>query len=191
MTNALIIAITAHFTPFNVYSYGGYRPENLTGLQGYVNWSLSPFYIDSLLDGEAFPAVSAQQLVLIDDIGNSLKENNGIPYMANNTDGDGSSDLLYLPYADVGCLIREGVSTSYIDSHGRMRARFFVVNVTIEGELQMNVSFSEDSWEDFYRNENVSLLYNITGDNGGPLFNRSPRRQSFGLCFNKRNHTCR
>ena len=96
VTNALLIAITAQFIPIETYRFGGYRPEDLTGLQGFVDWSLSPFYIDALLDGEAFPAVSAQQLGLFADNGTALDESSGTPYMSpNGGDNQSKHCLLY------------------------------------------------------------------------------------------------
>ena len=158
-----------------------------------MNWSLSPFYIDVLLDGEAFPAVSAQQLGLFDNDGNALDEDRGRPYMSANR-GDNSSDLLYLPYVDFGCLINnnmQNVSLSYNDNDGNTRARFFTVNVTIEGNVMPNyMTFSRDSWRNFYLNENyTNLLYTLPV--GGDFDDRSPEAQSFGICFNRISTQCR
>ena len=192
MTNALLIAITAQFIPIETYRYGGYRPENFTGLQGFVNWSLSPFLIDVLFDGEAFPAVSAQQLGLFNNDGNSLGENNGEPVGVDvpNTD---DSTLLYLPYADIECLIEMGVPLSYNDSSGNLRARFFSVNTSILPDNLM--AFSRDSWRDFYTNQRSllnQLLYRLP--NGSDADDRSPvatAPKSFGLCFLNDTTTCR
>ena len=157
-----------------------------------MNWSLNPFYIDALLDGEAFPAVSAQQLSLFSG-SDSLNEGNGRPYMSANG-GDNSSNLLYLPYVEMGCLINndmQNVSLSYTDGNGNTRARFFTVNVTIEGTVMPNyMTFSRDSWRNFYQNPNyTNLLYTLpTGDQFDDL---SPQAQSFGICFNQLSTQCR
>ena len=188
MTNALLIAITAQFIPIETYRFE-YRPENLMGIQGYVNWSLNPFYIDALLDGEAFPAVSAQQLSLFNNDGDSLNEGDGRPYMSPNG-GDNSSNLLYLPYINFTCLLENDVSLSYVEN-GNTRARFFTVNVTIEGNVMPNyMTFSRDSWRNFYRNRNYTdLLYTLS--TGNDFDDLSPGAQSFNVCFNQLSTQCR
>ena len=192
MTNALLIAITAQFIPIETYRYGGYRPENFTGLQGFVDWSLSPFRIDVLFDGEAFPAVSAQQLGLFNSSGRSLGESDGEPVGVDvpNTD---DSTLLYLPYANITCLINNSVPLSYNDSSGNLRATFFSVNTSI---LQDNLmAFSRDSWRDFYTNQRSllnELLYQLP--DGSDADDRSPvatNPMSFGRCFLDNTTSCR
>ena len=60
---------------------------------GFVSFTVSPFQIINLLDGAAFPGFAAQQLQLYDLEGNRLQDGNG-------------NDLLYLPFIDFTCLIR-------------------------------------------------------------------------------------
>ncbi len=76
ITNALLIGFTSQFVPFRVYIFGDYGGDqhdlirgslydndtDLLPLVGYVNWSLSEFPIDVLLDGNAFPAYTAQEV---------------------------------------------------------------------------------------------------------------------------------
>lgn len=161
-----------------------------------MDWSLSPFLIDVLFDGEAFPAVSAQQLGLFDLEGNALEERNGMPVDVDvpNTD---DSPLMYLPYADIGCIINSfranGVPLSYNETNGNTRAMFFSVNVTIGGELRSNyMAFSRDSWQNFYTNQQSlldQLLYTLP--NGSDADDRSPVAMRFGDCFLRNTTTCR
>ena len=154
-----------------------------------MDWSLSPFFIDVLFDGEAFPAVSAQQLGLFDLEGNALEERNGIPVGVDvpNTD---DSPLMYLPYANISCLMDNGVPLSYSEN---TRATFFSVNITIGGELRSDyMAFSRDSWQNFYTNQQSlldQLLYTLP--NGSDVDDRSPVAMSFGDCFLQNNTTCR
>ena len=154
-----------------------------------MDWSLSPFYIDALLDGEAFPAVSAQQLGLFADNGTALDESSGTPYMSPNG-GDNSSNLLYLPYINFTCLLERDVSLSYTEGTNT-RATFFTVNVTIEGNVMPNyMTFSRDSWRNFYQNRNyTNLLYILP--TGSDFDDRSPEKMSFGDCFDQTSTQCR
>ena len=58
-----------------------------------MNWSLSPFPVDRLLDGHSFPAFTAHQLPLFDVEGNVLPNQ--------------SDSALYLPYVDIDCMVRK------------------------------------------------------------------------------------
>ena len=72
LTNGLLIAITANFIPFEVYVRNGYSDQyknsiknsafgnatRIHDLSGYIQWSVSPFPLSALLDGQAFPAYS-------------------------------------------------------------------------------------------------------------------------------------
>ena len=69
-----------------------YRPENFDGLSGYVDWSLSSFNVSSLLDGRAFPAFDAQELLLFNG-------SNPVPDASDNDE-----NFLYLPFVDFACL---------------------------------------------------------------------------------------
>lgn len=157
-----------------------------------MDWSLSPFLIDVLFDGEAFPAVSAQQLGLFNLSGNALEEKDGIPVGVDvpNTD---DSPLIYLPYANIDCLMREGVPLSYNETNGNTRATFFSVSITIEGELRSDyMAFSRDSWQNFYTNQRSlldQLLYTLP--NGSDFNDLSPVAMSFGTCFMRNTTTCR
>ena len=108
--------MTAQFIPFEVYIRGGYSDQykssiensafgnaTRTGdLSGYIQWSLSPFPVSSLLDGHAFPAYSTHALSMYDDSGNIITNEHGEP-------------ILYLPFIDFECLydaVIENVSTS-------------------------------------------------------------------------------
>ena len=116
LTNGLLIAITAQFIPFQVYVRGGYSAEYIKSIEnssfgrdtkvhdlsGYIQWSTSPFALSRLLDGQAFPAYSAQALEMYDDSGNEVTNDNG-------------ESILYLPFIDFECLyeaVRYNVSTS-------------------------------------------------------------------------------
>ena len=61
---------------------------------GFVSFTVSPFQIINLLDGAAFPGYAAQQLQLYDLEGNRIMDSNG-------------NDLLYLPFMNFSCLLRE------------------------------------------------------------------------------------
>ncbi len=116
LTNGLLIAVTAQFIPFNVYIHGGYSDQykssientafgNATrthDLSGYIQWSVSPFPLSALLDGQAFPAYSAHALVMYDDRGNIITNEN-------------EESILYLPFIDFECLydaVTYNISTS-------------------------------------------------------------------------------
>ena len=60
---------------------------------GFVSFSLSPFQIVNLLDGDAFPGFAAHQLQLYDLEGERIQDDDG-------------NDLLYLPFIDFNCLIQ-------------------------------------------------------------------------------------
>ena len=60
---------------------------------GFVSFSLSPFKVVNLLDGDAFPGFAAHQLQLYDLNGERIQDGNG-------------NDLLYLPFIDFDCLIK-------------------------------------------------------------------------------------
>lgn len=161
-----------------------------------MDWSLSPFLIDVLFDGEAFPAVSAQQLGLFNLTGHALEESGAIPVGVDvpNTD---NSPLMYLPYADMDCImnsfIANGVPFSYNETNGNTRATFFSVDITIEGQLRSNyTAFSRDSWQNFYTNQRSllnQLLYVLP--NGSDYNDLSPVAMSFGTCFLRNTTTCR
>ena len=93
VTNAFLIAVTAQFVPFEVYVRGGWSSDyrdfhnlsHVPRLTGYVEWSLSNFSLNELVDGRAFPAFTAQELPLY-------------------IDGDEQEDLLYLPFIDFDCI---------------------------------------------------------------------------------------
>ena len=183
MTNALLIAITAQFVPIETYRYGGFRPENLTGIRGYVDWSLSPFYIDALLDGEAFPSVSAQRLAIFNINGTALQ--------ANDTNDD--SDLLYLPYVNISCLREMGVLPTYTNNDGQTLPRFYDVN-NLAGVINVTQTFSRDSWVNFYTNETTRddlqmLLFRLPDSNDAP--DLSPVVDSTGPCFIPLSTQCR
>ena len=99
VTNAFLIAVTSQFIPFEVYTRGGYNQEyqnnvgqaDLPTLAGYVNWSVSPFEVDVLFNGSAFPALSALELQLY----------NGSDVVTDTATGQ---DLLYLPFINYTCL---------------------------------------------------------------------------------------
>ena len=158
-----------------------------------MDWSLSPFLIDVLFDGEAFPAVSAQQLGLFNLTGHALEESDAMPVGVDvpNTD---DSPLMYLPYANIRCLIDNGVPLSYNETgNGNTRATFFSKNVTIDGVLRTDyMAFSRDSWQNFYTNQRSllnQLLYVLP--NGSDYNDLSPVAMSFGTCFLRNTTTCR
>jgi len=178
VTNALLIAITAQFVPIETYRYGGFRPDSETGINGYVNWSLSPFYIDALLDGEAFPSVSAQRLGLFDLEGNDLMAADG-------------SDLLYLPYVDIPCLVRMNVSEDYTNDNGQTFPRFYPVeNENLTAVTGITEAFSRNSWIDFYNNRTyVEYLFGVSSSS--EYEDISPLANSAGDCFIPLSKQCR
>lgn len=178
MTNALLIAITAQFVPIETYRYGGFRPDSETGINGYVNWSLSPFYIDALLDGEAFPSLSAQRLGLFDLEGNDLMAADG-------------SDLLYLPYVDIDCIMLN-VSVNYTNSNDQTFPRFYPVeDENVSAIINARFAFSRNSWIDFYNNRTAveTLLYGVPDTDDYVDF--SPLANSTGGCFIPLSKQCR
>jgi len=182
VTNALLIAITAQFVPIETYRYGGFRPDNQPGIRGYVNWSLSPFYIDALLDGEAFPSVSAQRLGLFDL--------NGDPVPTD--DPEDTSDLLFLPYVNITCLTEMGVLDTYTSGGQTLRRFFPVNNLTIPGlKMQITEAFSRNSWVNFYT-ENQEQLNNLLFNISEPdAEDRSPVTNTTGPCFIDQSMQCR
>ena len=64
---------------------------------GFVSFSLSPFKVVNLLDGDAFPGFAAHQLQLYNTTTNQR---------IRDTDGN---ELLYLPFIDFDCLAEAGV----------------------------------------------------------------------------------
>lgn len=183
MTNALLIAITAQFVPIETYRYGGFRPDSETGINGYVNWSLSPFYIDALLDGEAFPSVSAQRLAIFSIDGTTLQAD----------DPNDDSDLLYLPYVNITCLQEMGVLNMYTNNDGQTLPRFYPVN-NLTGVINATQAFSRDSWVNFYTNETTRedlemLLFRLPVSSDAP--DLSPVANSTGPCFIPLSTQCR
>ena len=57
----------------------------------YLEWSLSSFKVDSLIDGRAFPAFTAHKLLIYDLNGQKILDELG-------------DELLYLPYIDFECV---------------------------------------------------------------------------------------
>ncbi len=68
VTNAFLIGFISQFVPFQIYSLGGYGNVDSNGgdtdtsLSGYVNWSLSRFPVEVLVDGDSFPAYIDQNV---------------------------------------------------------------------------------------------------------------------------------
>ena len=169
VTNAILIAITSNFVGFEVYIRGGYDDEyNSTGivppgqssseqgLSGYANWSTTSFSVGVLVDGEAFPAFSAQSLELVNDDGSEIS---GTP--------------LYLPYINFSCIIEYSNNCSFADEIG-----YF--NVTKYGGYVEEVrTFTEESFERFFDDPDCRrLLFNASTKT-----NQSPRKDSQGVCF--------
>ena len=78
----------------NLHTHSSHRDEfqeSDARLSGFLDWSLTNFTIDKLVDGQAFPAFTAHELQIY------LKE------------GDekfeiGNEDVLYLPFINLSCL---------------------------------------------------------------------------------------
>ncbi len=169
ITNAFLIGVTAQWVPFEVYDRGDYQDEynpapfdfDLKDLSGYVNWSLSNFPIEDLVDGRAFPAMNAQELPLYDDDGDEVT----------NADGD---TLLYLPWINTDCLEEKLSNPSTF--------LFNVTNITIGGRTEeLITAFTEDTWSDFYnKKDNRELLFIPAPDD-----NETPEEGSVfdGSCF--------
>lgn len=159
VTNAFLIAVTSQFVPFEVYTRGGYNVDyqnnlgesDLPTLAGYVNWSVSPFLVDVLFNGSAFPAPSALELQLY----------NGSEVV---TDENGN-DLLYLPFVNYTCLENGGYSVpTHMGSDG------ITYSVFNRGELRAllrNTTFAPMLL--VYDSGNANL--DSPPDGAGPCFN--------------------
>ena len=172
VTNALLIAITSNFVSFEVYTRGNYdREYNGTGLvpdersadrglSGYANWSTTPFNILDLVDGDAFPTYSAQDLKSLNDDGTDVKILTS-----------GSDDVLYLPFIDFDCLeanYNEYNCTSYSTTEYESKK--------IDGSNETLVSFSSEQYKRFYDSAACRRLVVNTKS-------KSPRDDQLGLCF--------
>ena len=192
LTNALLIAITSNFVGFEVYTRGGYDEmydgrEDVfpfqpivpigeeaadQGLSGYANWSSTSFLVSTLVDGEAFPAFTAQSLEYLSDDGEPAE------IIMNGTRGDVA---LYLPFIDMECIENMDRSPSCVDGN-TVQVRVVRYNET---ENETPWVFSENGYRRFYeRQECRSLVVNASSDNA------SPDRGGLGDCFNP-NSTCR
>ena len=188
LTNALLIAITSNFVGFEVYTRGGYDEmydgrEDVypfraivplgedaadQGLSGYANWSTTSFLVNALVDGEAFPAYSAQSLEFLSD--------NGEPVEILNRTRD--EVALYLPFIDVTCV---KMMSSCADGN-TVEVRVVRYNET---EDDMQLAFTENGYKRFYENQTCRELVLRTRSD-----NMSPKRGSQGPCF-RNDTTCR
>jgi hypothetical protein len=78
-----------------VISLCKFREEGDPRLSGFVDWSLSDFNVNKLLDGKAFPAFSAHELQVYDMDGEVIE-------------GESAGDTTfaaYVPYVDFNCLM--------------------------------------------------------------------------------------
>ena len=186
LTNALLIAITSNFVGFEVYIRGGYD-EFYTGfnaagspivplgehaadqgLSGYANWSTTSFSVNVLVDGEAFPAYTAQSLEYFSDDG-ELAE-----IVANNANGN---TALYLPFIDIQCVMNSTLNETYPSCSEGNLVQVKVVRYN-ETEDDLQWTFSAAGYERFYRNKECRDLVLGTGTD-----NTSPRDGSQGDCF--------
>ena len=149
-------------------------------LTGYVNWSLSSFTLDKLLDG-AFPTYAALQL----DLYNALDEVEPDP-------NDEDEDVAYLPFIDFDCMA-DMADMGFTTYNSSMR-----VDVTVDVNngtdlVPFNVTgLPLQYWRDFTTSffdgtdgerENLSaILLNAEARDTSPT--------SFGPCFNNK-LTCR
>ena len=170
VTNAILIAITSNFVGFEVYIRGGYDNEyNSTGivpggdsradqgLSGYANWSTTVYPVDELVDGEAFPAFTAQSLEYVNDDGSEITVDSQTP--------------LYLPYINFECLM---------NSTNCNGIPITTINVTKYGDSQIEAkTFLEDDFETFYKNKSCRNLVFP----GLRRTNASPEKR--GECFNE------
>lgn len=170
VTNAILIAITSNFVGFEVYIRGGYDNEyNSTGivpggdsradqgLSGYANWSTTVYPVDELVDGEAFPAFTAQSLEYVNDDGSEITVDSQTP--------------LYLPYINFECL-KNSTNCNGIP--------ITTINVTKYGDSQIEAeTFLEDDFETFYKNKSCRNLVFP----GLRRTNASPEKR--GECFNE------
>ena len=69
------------------------------GFSGYVNWSLTTFTLEKLVDGNTFPAFAAHELQLYDMDGEVITRD---PQEGGRSGEDG---VLYLPYINFTCLL--------------------------------------------------------------------------------------
>ena len=89
------------------------RPEGTPGLSGYVNWSLTTFTVDKLLDGDTFPAFSAQELQVYDTAGNILPEAESGGFFSSNDEYG-----VYLPFVDFECLSQATLNSGRQNNFG-------------------------------------------------------------------------
>ena len=102
VTNAWLIAVTANFIPYLVYTGLGYDAVQKMNYPnttlGFVHWSQSNFGLQTLLNDSvgsyhAFPRPSVMKLKLYDKAGNVV------------TSSTSSSDyLVYLPFVNYNCM---------------------------------------------------------------------------------------
>ena len=191
LTNALLIAITSNFVGFEVYTRGGYdemydgredvypfqpivplgEEAAFQGLSGYANWSSTSFLVSTLVDGEAFPAFTAQSLEFLSDDGEPVEIVNGTR--------DGVP--LYLPFIDMECVIQNStmMNRSCVDMN-IVQVRVVHFNET-EDDIQW--AFTENGYRRFYERRDCRDLVVVTDSD-----NESPKR--LRPCFNP-NSTCR
>ena len=80
-----------------------YQGAGNSRASGFVNFSLSPFQVINLVDGDAFPGYASQRLQFYDDMGNRVEDDMG-------------NDLLYLPFIDFECILNNVPSLRDIPS---------------------------------------------------------------------------
>lgn len=189
VTNALLIAITSNFVGFEVYIRGGYRDEyNNTedlvprdngydqGLSGYANWSSTVFDVIDLVDGEAFPAYSAQGLQYVNDDGSDVRVISG---------GNPDDTPLFLPFIDFSCLNTSATSVRCDLDTTKIGVKRFIYNGSMDAEETVE-TFTDTQYKRFYNSRNCrSLLINASSDD-------SPEEGSIAesSCF-IRDHQCR
>ena len=179
VTNALLIAITSNFVGFEVYRRGGYKDEyvgrNLSfvpdesgsdqGLSGYANWSTTEFSLDDLLDGDAFPAYSAQSLEYQNPDGSEVEV----------ISGDSRGTPLYLPFVNFACL-----DIMAPDNNCTFETTIIRVQDTYNEESEGNVTtFTDDQYERFYEDDNCKTLLFDADTSESPPSNGTCYRSGF------------
>ena len=177
VTNAFLIAFASQTIPFQVYYHGEYGDDykdllrgstyendtELTYLSGYVNWSLSEFPVEVLLDGNAFPAFTAHELPLYDDNGDEVM-------------GADDSPLLYLPWIDFDCLMEQNIGSTEVTTK----------NITLKGEIVEVTTFTLEQYDAFFENSSKrALIFDVkrTSD--------SPSEREAQICFSGNETYCK
>lgn len=94
-------AVMSSVVYFSLCHYRNRSDENLPRrLSGFIDWSLTNFTLDKLVDGRTFPAFTAHELQLYNNNGDIIQ----MPPNLTTNNPPATSDILYLPYVNFDCL---------------------------------------------------------------------------------------